>query len=95
MRWSPCGNATCAVAAQGLPLKCCALAATRNPSRHVDATHDPQHVRSIVGQAAAALVSVFGSCPKVRYGAPAIVLACAPAAVAPLDTCIPDDLENV
>src|SRR5215211_15135 len=42
-----------------------------------------------------ALVRLFGSCPNVRYGAPAIVLTCDAAAVPPLETCRPDARENV
>ena len=32
-RTSPCGSRTCVEAAQGLPLKCCRLAASRTPVR--------------------------------------------------------------
>ena len=94
MRVSPCGSRICAVDAHGFPVTCCRLAASRKPVR---GTVKLPMARSICGRSFGrrprALVRLFGSCPNVSDGEPAMVLTCEAAAVAPLETCSPDDLE--
>ncbi len=70
-RWSPCGSATCAVAAHGLPLKYLQIGRDHEAgSRHVDAAHDAEHVRSIVRQPAARVGEIVGIAPeRQRSGA--------------------------
>ena len=91
MRWSPCGSATCAVAAHGLPLKCCRLAATTKPVRGTSTLPITRNMcgRSF-GSRPRALVRSLGSRPNVRLRRGATVLTCAPAAVVPLEACSPD-----
>ena len=91
--------ATCAVAAHGLPLKCCRLAATTKPVRGTSTLPiDPEHVRSIVWQPAARVGEIVGIAPErevARRAAGRMVLTCAPAAVVPLEACSPEALDNV
>ena len=69
----PAAASSCADAAHGLPLKCCRLAATTRPVRGTSTLPMTRNMcgRSF-GSRPRALVRLFGSCPNVRYGAPAI-----------------------
>ena len=64
--------------------------------RHVDAAHDPEHVRAIVWQPAARVGETVRILPeRERTARRRSVLTCAPAAVAPLEGCSPEALDNV
>ena len=66
--WSPCGSAICALAAHGLPLKCCTLAATSNPVFGTATLPIPRNMcgRSFGGRPRA-FVRLLRSCPNVRH----------------------------
>ena len=91
-----------AVAAHGLPLRCCRLAATTKPVRGTSTeVMTPEHVRTIVGQAPAGVGEIVRILPERDPGAAnaaggePTVATCAPAAVVPLDGCSPYALDSV
>ena len=82
---SCCGSVTCVVAAHGLPLKYCRLAATTKPVHGKSSdSDDAEDMRPVVRQPALRIRQVVRILSERRLGR-AIVLNCASSAAAPLD----------